>query len=647
MVFNVLYCYRKILPTTLFGVLLIAWGCSGRSHPNSQAKTVDSETAHPAQSSRSPQIPAISESNQAIENGMVALSEEQNLDRSIAAMMRRVDSHADQWQVEKFNDAAMRCLRELESIWMTNDSSAVDPVWVAPDFVCRSLRPSQLHEKYQDDRLIVRTSTISNESPKVHSVESPSRLSEELARLCRALPSTEKSSRDIHCKIVRVQFEEDRATSRVLYHAFGRGERGLIEQHATWRMHWANATSAEALKLTQIEVLDYQEVVAGPHGDALFADCTESLFRDEPSFKQQLIYGVDHWRRDLEASLDPDVTGHQGLAIADFNGDGLEDVYVCQQGGLPNRMLIQQPDGKVVDTAASAGVDFLDLCSSALGLDLDNDGDRDLVVAGGTSLVILENDGSGKFRLRFRQELKATAHSLCSADVDLDGFLDLFVCGYSPGKSIWRAGDSLGAPVPYYDANNGGPNSFLKNKGDFAFQDRTTAVGLDQNNRRFSFAAAWEDFDNDGDADLYVANDFGRNNLYRNDGGRFVDIAADSQVEDVSTGMSVSWADYDNDGWMDVYVGNMFSSAGNRIAYQRQFLPQADRETQQQSRRLARGNSLFRGDASGRFVDVSEAAEVTRGRWAWASVFTDLNNDGFEDIVVANGFITHRDSSDL
>ena len=80
--------------------------------------------------------------------------------------------------------------------------------------------------------------------------------------------------------------------------------------------------------------------------------------------------------------------------------------------------------------------------------------------------------------------------------------------------------------MPYHDANNGGRNVLLRNDGRWRFSHATVRAGLDVKNRRFSYAAAWEDFDNDGDQDLYVANDFGRNNLYRNDSGRFTDIAA-------------------------------------------------------------------------------------------------------------------------
>jgi hypothetical protein len=144
-----------------------------------------------------------------------------------------------------------------------------------------------------------------------------------------------------------------------------------------------------------------------------------------------------------------------------------------------------------------------------------------------------------------------------------------------------------------------------------------------------------------------VANDYGRNNLYRNDEGDFTDVASQAGVEDMAAGMSVSWGDVDNDGWMDLYVSNMFSSAGNRVSYQRKFQPRADAATRVALQRHARGNSLFAGDRSGNFRDISEAAGVTMGRWAWGSTLADLNNDGLQDIVVANGFLTQEFPDDL
>ena len=178
------------------------------------------------------------------------------------------------------------------------------------------------------------------------------------------------------------------------------------------------------------------------------------------------------------------------------------------------------------------------------------------------------------------------------------------------------------------------------------FADVTAEVGLDANNRRHSLAAAWEDVDRDGDPDLYVANDYGQNCLYRNDGGRFTDVADASGVVDHGSGMSVSWGDYDRDGRSDLYVGNMFSNAGNRIARQARFMPDSDAAVRALNLRFAKGNTLFRnvGDT---FEETSPGAGVEMGRWAWSSLFADLDNDGWQDLFVANGYLTTPDTSDL
>ena len=225
------------------------------------------------------------------------------------------------------------------------------------------------------------------------------------------------------------------------------------------------------------------------------------------------------------------------------------------------------------------------------------------------------------------------------ADYDLDGDLDLYVVNY---------GDRfLSSPNIYHDANNGGANVLFQNNGDFRFVDVTESCGLNENNTRWSFAASWEDYDNDGDPDLYVANDFGRNNLYQNNGGTFKDVAPTADVEDIAAGMSASWADYDHDGLMDLYVGNMFSSAGLRVTGQTRFQQRADETVRSEFQRHARGNTLFRNAGNNRFEDVSVDAGVTIGRWAWASRFVDINNDSWEDLVVVNGFVTSHGTKDL
>ena len=98
---------------------------------------------------------------------------------------------------------------------------------------------------------------------------------------------------------------------------------------------------------------------------------------------------------------------------------------------------------------------------------------------------------------------------------------------------------------------------------------------------------------------------------------------------------------------MDVYISNMFSAAGNRITYQDQFKADATYEVKRRIQRLARGNTLLQNAGSGVFHDRSADAGVEMGRWSWDSKFVDLNNDGWLDLLVANGYITADDTGDL
>jgi hypothetical protein len=343
-----------------------------------------------------------------------------------------------------------------------------------------------------------------------------------------------------------------------------------------------------------------------------------------------------------------DIVGIHGLALGDVDGDELDDLFLCEPGGLPNRLLLHKADGTVRDVSAVSGVDYLEATRAALLVDLDNDGDQDLVIASDRFVIFLANDGYGRFHQRMAFRTTSSATCLAAADYDLDGDLDIYVCGYFTMEDAADGTLGLGNPIPFHDANNGGRNSLFRNEGNWRFADVTEEVGLDRDNRRFSFAATWEDYDNDGDADLYVANDYGRNCLYRNDLGTFVNVAAQLGVEDMSSGMSASWGDYNRDGRWDLYVSNMFSSAGNRISYQRQFKRQDDAATRAQFQRFARGNSLFEQQPDTTFRDVSLPAGVNLGRWAWCSNFVDVNNDGWEDLLVANGMLTRdQDTGDL
>lgn len=351
------------------------------------------------------------------------------------------------------------------------------------------------------------------------------------------------------------------------------------------------------------------------------------------------------------------------MAIGDVNGDGLDDMFLCQEEGLPDLLFLQQSDGTAINRADQWGVDWLHNSRGALLVDLDNDGDQDLAVTVLGGVIIASNEGT-RFEVHAFLSTGDDAMSLAAADFDLDGKLDLFVCAYVKRFGFEKPRQSVvpgvGDGFVYHDATTGERNSMFRNEGNWTFTDVTKEVGLDVGNNRFSLAASWEDFDNDGDADLYVANDYAPNNLYRNDlvpqdasaegsamSRKFTDVAGRVGAEDRALGMSVAWGDYDRNGWMDLYVGNMFSAAGRRIATQSQFRPDASAEVRSALLRFARGNTLLRNLGNGSFEDTSEESGAAMGRWAWSSCFADINNDSWEDLFVTNGYITGDGKKDL
>jgi len=548
------------------------------------------------------------------------------LDRETA----RVDPQVDGWSTEAFNENALAQLKRLAK-WMENNNDFPNRVF-SDELSITELRPETLAIAFDESNINVqRWQYVEQPFEQVAAIA----LSDRLRQL---LPGKEQVHAEF--KIIGIDATDQTTNSRVRVHLSGANSKFRFQQNAAWSCEWDDIDS-EYPKIKSLKLIEFEEIQAPAR--KLFADRTAAVLEKEPSFERQLIYPLDHWRDRVDWRFGWVVVGAHGLAIGDANGDGLDDVYYLETGGLPNRLLIQQPNGTVRDAAQSSGVDIIEPTQAALFIDLDNDGDQDLVASVSRFMIVFENDGKGHFTRHPIVQTSSLLRSLVAVDYDNDGLLDVYACGYSlrsPGDSV-----GLGRPLPYYDANNGGASFLMQNQGGFRFADVTKNVGLDENNRRFSYAAAWEDFDNDGDADLYVANDFGRNNLYRNDDGKFKDIAAEAGVEDIAAGMSVSWGDYNQDGNPDLYVGNMFSSAGNRIAYQRQFRQDIDDDTRAMYQRHARGNTLFQNMGDGTFRDVSQKAGVTEARWAWGSNFADINNDGWQDILVGNGMVTGTDDT--
>ena len=205
-------------------------------------------------------------------------------------------------------------------------------------------------------------------------------------------------------------------------------------------------------------------------------------------------------------------------------------------------------------------------------------------------------------------------------------------------------------PSPYHDAENGPPNFLMRNNRDGTFRDVTAESGLNQNNTRYSFCCGWSDYNRDGWPDLYVVNDFGRKNLYRNNGdGTFTDVAAQARAEDVGAGMSVSWLDYDNDGAEDLYVANMWTAAGERDLDAGQFQERFLQEVRVALSKTRDGkfSAPTRKSRCQVFEDTTTSAGVGMGRWAWSSDAFDFDHDGFPDLYIANGMVSGPSRQDL
>jgi hypothetical protein len=440
-------------------------------------------------------------------------------------------------------------------------------------------------------------------------------------------------------KIVGIESLSDvEARTSVLWQMAGRGSDGSRRQMTLeGAFRWMKAAGGGW------QLAEFQ---AGPSQFArssrdVFRDVSRQAFGDNASFREQLSFGTEIWRRHMDAASGMDVYGQQGLAVGDYDGDGWEDVYITQPGGLPNRLFRNLGDGKFSDVSAEAGVDFLDAAAAAFFSDVDNNGSQDLILilTQGQPLLFL-NNGKGKFSLaRNAFPAGGTPGSVggCLADYDRDGWIDIYVTSY-----LWPNKSSQ-LPRPYHDATNGPPNTLYRNLGNKTFEAVTDKVGLNVNNNRFTHACTWADYDHDGWPDLFVANDFGRKNLYHNERGTFRDVTAERGIEDFGAGMSVAVGDYDNDGWEDVYFGNMWSSAGRRVTHQDDFKDGSSEREKAIYQRHARGNSLFRNKAATGFDDVTLASGVEFGRWAWCSDFLDFDNDGWLDIYIANGFVTGPD----
>ena len=350
-----------------------------------------------------------------------------------------------------------------------------------------------------------------------------------------------------------------------------------------------------------------------------------------------------------------------GVSAADYDGDGMEDVLFTDGGST--RLYKCVGDGKFVDTTYESGLPT-DIKGGTIGLfaDFDNDGDKDLLLCRGTgSNFLFRNDG-GRFVDATEgsgvQGLWVATGSV--VDYDNDGLLDVYLGRYlDPRKNI---------PTTSFYTRNSEGNTLLHNEGDMRFSDATSQAGVREGG--LTLGTAWGDYDNDGFQDLYVANDFGRNTLFRNLGdGTFADVSEETGTLNIGYGMSAQWGDIDNDLDLDLIVGALHSGQrwyGNSLTIQRYLLSSVKEGTiredwptyfelyhylgsswQDLGHETLKGNTLLLNNGDGTFSDATDQSRVNPHGWYWSTLMFDYDNDCHQDIYAVNGWITGKLKDDL
>jgi hypothetical protein len=321
-----------------------------------------------------------------------------------------------------------------------------------------------------------------------------------------------------------------------------------------------------------------------------------------------------------------------GCAFLDYNGDGFVDVYAVNgcyldeindpeyagvdRAGLVNHLYHNNGDGTFEDVTASAGVGDTGYGMGCVVGDYDNDNDADLFVTNYGRDVLYRNNGDGTFAdvtsdAGVGSELWGVGAVFL--DYDNDSFLDLYVGNYlefDPEYRLYYEADEFPGPLAY----PGVGDVLYHNNGDGTFTDVTKSAGVVNEGRGMGVLSS--DYNGDGWADVFVANDAMENYLYRNNGdGTFSEVGAESGVAfsahgDAASSMGGDFADYDLDGDLDLLVPDMVF------------------------------NAFYRNMGGGVFDDVSAGvglAEISGQYWSWGGDMFDYDNDGDQDIIISNG----------
>jgi tetratricopeptide (TPR) repeat protein len=567
--------------------------------------------------------------------------------RGIEAVLRKVPAGFDEFVTEKYQDHVAAVFSEWSSelLQSPQNTAALEKIIFA-DFSGQSPEPSAWKPVYEGSPLQVWKGQFAGEV-MLRRNEFIAEWRSSVSAFSKII-TAEFQVTSIHsvAEVASAPGQSQLMETVVRFELVGTGQDFYREQRVgTWQISWRLSASGE-LKLRSWKVL---EETRSRSVAPVFIDVAKHVFGGNRSYASQFLHGTDYWRTVLDGASGIDIYGHNGISVADIDGDGFDDLYVCQPAGLPNRLFRNRGDGTFEDITELSGLGVLENTACALFADLNNSGRQDVIVVRENGPLLFRNLGGGKFRAKpdafhFENAPRGTFTGAAIADFDRDGWLDIYFCLYA----FYQGTDQYRYPMPYYDAENGPANFMMRNNRDGTFGDVTRQSGLNQHNTRFSFCCAWGDYNGDQWPDLYVVNDFGRKNLYRANGdGTFTDVAAEAGVEDVGAGMSGCWLDFDNDGRQDLYVADMWTAAGMRVSQQENFQKKSDKQIRDIYRKHAMGNSLFQNYGGRSFADASARSGTTMGRWAWSSDAWDFNHDGFLDLYIANGMISGETREDL
>jgi len=326
------------------------------------------------------------------------------------------------------------------------------------------------------------------------------------------------------------------------------------------------------------------------------------------------------------AGIEPHVAAlGASVSVTDFDGDGNPDLYFTNSRfGEPNALYHNRGDGTFEEVGASAGLADVNRPGDGVSMgavwgDFDNDGREDvLVYRYGYPALFRNIDGHSFHEVTQPSGLHRWINSNGAIwiDYDRDGLLDLYITAYFRDFDLWHLETTKIMHNSFEYATNGGKNLLFHNLGGGKFEDVTDKMGA--GSTRWTLAAASADFNGDGWPDIYLANDYGPEELYLNNHGRGFVLTTAGLESESKSGMSATLGDAFNRGQLDAFVTNI-SERGY----------------------LFQNNNLRLNEMSrtGKFRNVAEGAIADAG-WAWGAQFGDLNNDGANELFVANGFIS-------